>query len=165
MTTVVCDTLVTRMQTAPYDILSLQETHRAEQSGWKAGQWYFYQLAGPQNSLCRGRCGHPYDCCGTLHRQMPTGLPVIPGRLLHVRLSGGTYGIDLLSCYQHVISSMEQQSVNASKREQFWTKLGRCTATLPQRNLLIVAGDFSCAARPNFWNRRRVGAGSKSLLL
>ena len=53
----------------------------------------------------------------------------------------------MISCYQHVINSRVTQAVNSSRREHFWSSLGRYLATLPFRNMLVVAGDFNCAAR------------------
>ncbi|CAE7198951.1 unnamed protein product [Symbiodinium sp. CCMP2592] len=147
LTTVVYDSLANWMQTAPYDVLLLQETHRGfgdEQAEWKVGQWTLITSPDPKSRFA----GVAIAIRTTVAAHFTARcLPVIPGRLLHVRLSGDTYSIDLLSCYQHVISSREQRHINASKREQFWTKLGRYTSTLPQRNLLVVAGDFNCEAR------------------
>ncbi|CAE7731380.1 unnamed protein product [Symbiodinium sp. CCMP2592] len=152
LTTVVYDTLANWMQTAPYDVLLLQETHRgfgAEQAEWKMGQWTMISSPDPKTRFA----GVAIAIRTTIVAHFTARcLPVIPGRLLHVRLSGDTYSIDLLSCYQHVISSREQRHINASKREQFWTKLGSYTASLPQRNLLIVAqlgDDFVGYAQAN----------------
>ena len=92
MTTVVYDTLINWMQAAPYDILFLQETHRGfgdEQAEWKAGQWTFISSPDPKTRFA----GVAIAIRTTVAAHFAARcLPVIPGRLLHVRLSGGAYG-------------------------------------------------------------------------
>ncbi|CAE7829762.1 unnamed protein product, partial [Symbiodinium necroappetens] len=125
MTTVVYDHMVKWMQTAPYDIIFLQETHRgfgSEPAEWKAGQWTFVSSPDPSSRFA----GVAIAIRTTVAEHYTArSAAVIPGRLLHVRLSGDAYGIDLLSCYQHVITNREARTQNASKREHFWTQLGR----------------------------------------
>ncbi|CAE7700026.1 unnamed protein product [Symbiodinium sp. CCMP2592] len=147
MTSATYDHMAVWMQTAPYDVLFLQETHRGfgpEASEWKVGGWTI--VSSPDN---KSRfAGVAIAIRSSLAGQYVTrSREILPGRILHVRLSGINYSIDLLSCYQYVISSRETTAVNASRREHFWTLLGRCLATLPQRNVLVLAGDFNCAVR------------------
>ena len=147
MTSAIYDSLQLWLATAPFDVLLMQETHRglgASYNEWKAGDWYF--VSSPDNKTryagvaiaVRHRLASSYDI---------RSLEVVPGRLLHVRLSGKLYSIDLISCYQHVINSKDSPQLNASRREQIWTKLGGYVAGLPLRNILLLSGDFSCAAR------------------
>eukprot|EP00439_Symbiodinium_sp_Y106_P016762 s4559_g2.t1 len=147
MTTAVYDSFTLWLQTAPYDIVLMQETHRgfgADFSEWQAGAWIF--ISSPDDkSRFAGVAVAIRTSLATKHTVR--SLPVIPGRILHVRLSGCSYSIDVISCYQHVINSRVTQAVNSSRREHFWTSLGRYLAALPFRNMLVVAGDFNCAAR------------------
>ena len=147
MTTAVYDSFTLWLQTAPYDIVLMQETHRgfgADFAEWQAGAWIF--ISSPDDkSRFAGVAVAIRTSLATKHTVR--SLPVIPGRILHVRLSGCRYSIDVISCYQHVINSRVTQAVNSSRREHFWTSLGRYLAALPFRNMLVVAGDFNCAAR------------------
>ena len=147
MTAAVYDSFTLWLQTAPYDIVFLQEIHRgfgAESSEWQAGSWIY--ISSPDN---KSRFAGVAVAVRTslAHKYTVRSLPVIPGRILHVRLSGHNYSIDVFSCYQHVINSRETQAANASKRDLFWSTLGKYLASLPFRNVLILAGDFNCAAR------------------
>ena len=125
----------------------MQETHRgfgADFAEWQAGAWIC--ISSPDDkSRFAGVAVAIRTSLATKHTVR--SLPVIPGRILHVRLSGCRYSIDVISCYQHVINSRVTQAVNSSRREHFWTSLGRYLAALPFRNMLVVAGDFNCAAR------------------
>eukprot|EP00439_Symbiodinium_sp_Y106_P034344 s4702_g4.t1 len=147
MTAAVYDSFILWLQTAPYDIVFLQEIHRgfgAESSEWQAGSWIY--ISSPDN---KSRFAGVAVAVRTslAHKYTVRSLPVIPGRILHVRLSGHNYSIDVISCYQHVINSRETQAANASKRDLFWSTLSKYLASLPFRNVLILAGDFNCAAR------------------
>ena len=141
------DSLQLWLTTAPYDILLMQETHRGfggDFNEWQAGEWYIVSSPDDKSRFAgvaiaiRKRFARHYGV---------RSLEVVPGRMLHVRLTGNLYSIDLLSCYQHVISSRDSAALNASRREQYWNKLGSYVAGLPRRNILLLGGDFNCAAR------------------
>ena len=95
------------------------------------------ELAGPKNKIRRSRGTRQNHGCGALHREVSAGYS---RQASSCTTQGECFWIDLLSCYQHAIISSQE------KRELFWTTLGRYTASLPQRNILIVAGDFNCSA-------------------
>ena len=142
------DSLALWLQHAEYDVLLMQETHRGfgpTASEWEAAGWLFVSSPDPGTRFA--------GVAVALRKSLVKGgvvrsAEIVPGRLLHVRISGVHYGIDILSCYQHVISSRESQNKTAAKREQIWTALGRCLSTLPRRNILILGGDLNCSARP-----------------
>ncbi|CAE6935538.1 unnamed protein product [Symbiodinium sp. CCMP2592] len=147
MTSAVYDSLVLWMQTASFDVLFMQETHRgfgSEPAEWKAGAWTFVSSPDPHTRFAGVAVAIRTSVASSYITRFN---PIVPGRILHVRLSGDKYSIDLISCYQHVISSRDSPSINASRREQFWMALGNYVSTLPQRNILLLAGDFNCAAR------------------
>ena len=139
--------MVIRLDTAPFDVLLIQETHRGfggEYNEWQAGEWYLIsspdvksRFAGVAIAI-RRRFARHYGV---------RSLEVVPGRLLHVRLTGKLYSIDLLSCYQHVISSRDSASVNASRREQYWNKLGSYVAGLPRRNILLLGAGLQLCSQ------------------
>ena len=137
------DSLQLWLDTAPYDVLLMQETYRGfggEYNEWQAGERYIISSPDvkPRFAGVAKRFARHYGV---------RSLEVVPGRLLHVRLTGKLYSIDLLSCCQHVISSRDSASANASRREQYWNKLGSYVAGLPRRNILLLGGDFNRAAR------------------
>ena len=146
MTSAIYDTLALWMSTAPYDVLLMQELHRGfgdTASEWEAAGWYIVSSPDPGSRFA----GVAIAIRKSLVKDgIIRFAEVVPGRLLHVRVSGKHYGIDLLSCYQHVISSRESRSSTSSKRDTIWTALGRCLSSMPRRNILLLGGDFNCSA-------------------
>ena len=70
---------------------------------------------------------------------------VIPGRLLHVRVTPPRAGcsIDVCCVYQHVWSPQGQTAVLLQKRDSVWQALSLLITQIPVRNTLICAGDFN----------------------
>ena len=66
---------------------------------------------------------------------------VHPGRLLHARIPRGQSSVDLVNWYQYSVSDAEGVF---DRRLTLLTKLQKCIAGLPQRNSLLLAGDFNC---------------------
>ena len=146
MTSAIYDSLALWMSTAPYDVLLMQELHRGfgdSASEWEAAGWNVVSSPDPGSRFA----GVAIAVRKALVKDSIIRFAeVVPGRLLHVRVSGKHFGIDLLSCYQHVISSRESQSSTSSKRDFIWTALGRCLSSMPRRNILLLGGDFNCSA-------------------
>ena len=71
----------------------------------------------------------------------------LKGRLMHVRIHQGENSIDIINLYQHVWRSQLDRDGNTSCREAVWKKLRQVTTKIPQRNALVVGGDFNCAIR------------------
>ena len=70
---------------------------------------------------------------------------LLTGRLLHVKLSfpGGT--VDVLTCYQHRLTS---SMTCTQHREQVCEHLERALMRVPQRNLLLLTGDMNASVIP-----------------
>lgn len=68
--------------------------------------------------------------------------PIVPGRLVHLRLHGRRQTLDILAGYQHTWQHGEQQ---LHRRRTWWTRLRSTLTTIPRRNQLLLAGDFNCA--------------------
>ena len=85
---------------------------------------------------------------------------VTPGRLLHVRLYLESTGLDLVNFYQHPWTGSDQQ--RQDKRSGLLGALDGLLAGLPQRNVVILAGDFNsslprtphCVGLHDFQGRR-----------
>ena len=69
-----------------------------------------------------------------------------PGRLLHIRIPRGQAPGDSANWYQYSVSDAEGVF---DRRLSRLTKLQRCVAGLPQRNSLLLAGDFNCPISTN----------------
>ena len=72
---------------------------------------------------------------------------VLPGRLLHVRVPGASFSLDVLSVYQFVWRSKQTLTQNQDQRRSALDSLSKTVSSLPQRNTLIVAGDFNTSLR------------------
>ena len=70
---------------------------------------------------------------------------VLPGRLLHVRIPGTETSLDVFSYYQCVWRSQETVNSNKEMRHATLNKLSQSLSALPQRNTLLIAGDFKHA--------------------
>ena len=80
---------------------------------------------------------------------------LIQGRIQHVRIHQGVNSTDIINVYQHVWRSQEDRESNLKCRASVWTQLRQVTAHIPQRNTLLIGGDFNCTVRRL---HRRVGS-------
>ena len=99
------DSLQLWLTTAPYDILLMQETHRgfgSEYNEWQAGEWYMVSSPDDKSRFAgvaiaiRPRFARHYGV---------RSLEVVPGRLLHVRLTGSLYSDSTVSTCFHAINT------------------------------------------------------------
>ena len=126
------------LQTHPVDFIVLSETRWSFENTWHDDSWAFIHSAAPEPKsggllvMISKRIAQPhmigYD-------------PVIPGRLLHIRIHFEARAVDILAAYQHVCHRTAQSKQN---RHSFWTQLDTTLHKLPGRNLLLCAGDFNC---------------------
>ena len=124
------------------DVIVLQETHHGlgkADSIWTRGSWHFV-ASGDPDARFAGACicisARLVSAASLEHRV------IIPGRLVHVRIQGGSLPIDVVGVYQWVRHSRTLDG-NAANRSRLWTSLGRLLASLPKRNVLAVAGDLN----------------------
>ena len=64
------------------------------------------------------------------------------GRLVHVRIALSPRPLDILACYQH---TFQPTRICHQNRERWWTKFDQVLNGLPNRNCLVVLGDFNCS--------------------
>ena len=71
---------------------------------------------------------------------------VVQGRVLHVRIQQSQHALDLVAVYQHVRPNIgsHEDSKSMAPRAALWTALHRLLASFPQRNPLLMMGDFNC---------------------
>ena len=74
---------------------------------------------------------------------------ILPGRLLHVRIPGEKFSLDVISFYQFVWRSKQTLTQNQEQRKDALAKLSQTIAMLPQRNSLLIAGDFNTSLKPD----------------
>ena len=124
------------------DVIVLQETHHGlgkADSTWTRGSWHFVASGDPEArfaGVCICISARLVTAAGLEHRV------IIPGRLVHVRIQGGSLPVDVVGVYQWVRHSRTLDG-NAANRSRLWTSLGRLLASLPKRNVLAVAGDLN----------------------
>ena len=87
--------------------------------------------------------------------EMLSARTLIQGRIQHVRIHQGVNSTDIINVYQHVWRSQEDRESNLKCRASVWTQLRQVTAHIPQRNTLLIGGDFNCTVRRL---RRHVGS-------
>ena len=79
---------------------------------------------------------------------------VQPGRVLHVRVPGETVSLDVISVYQFVWRSTISTEANKAQRQKLIDQLAKHLSHLPNRNTLLMAGDFNS---PLVSDKRHVG--------
>ena len=72
-----------------------------------------------------------------------------PGRLLHVRLHLSNWNLDILGTYQYAWAPELGKKTNLARRSEIWHALEQTLARLPNRNQLIVCGDFNTDLKPH----------------
>ena len=77
--------------------------------------------------------------------------PIVPGRLLHVRVTPPRLGcsLDICGVYQHVWNTKGGRDSLLRRRDEVWQKLTTLVAQIPQRNTLLCAGDFNATLSPS----------------
>ena len=149
LTTAVWEELLSLLETDAYSdvkIVVVQETH------WR-GSWQFSNScwhvvsSGTHNEQGAGVLIMVH---GSLCKAKDIRLnEILPGRLLHVRIPGESFSLDVISFYQFVWRSKQTLTQNQEQRKDALSKLSQTIATLPQRNSLLIAGDFNTSLKPD----------------
>ena len=147
LTTAVWEELLSILRTLPYrdvKLVAIQETH------WR-GSWQFSRDGWnvvSSGSLGEKGAGVLIMVHSTLCKQQEIRFnEIMPGRVLHVRIPGKSLSLDAISCYQYVWRSKENLQSNKDNRSSLLRKLGSSIRGMPQRNMLLVMGDFNMSLR------------------
>ena len=120
-------------------IAVVTETRWSFDSTWSDGSWHHVHSTDPNHrgsgvlilvakALCDANCLR--------------WNAIIPGRLLHVRLHLTPRNIDILGSYQHVFSRDKEC---LQRRAKFWASLEQQIQMIPNRNTVILLGNFNCS--------------------
>ena len=116
------------------DFITLQETHWQFTSEWT--QTHYHCIHSGFSSRQAGiLCMVSKRLCQA-HQLSWTEID--PGRLVHIRIHGDNRNLDFLSIYQHVFSLDRM-----SHRQSLLDRLNDVMCKIPQRNLLVLLGDFN----------------------
>ena len=129
------------------DIVLLQEIHHGlgrGESQWTRDGWHFLASASPDNRFA-GVC---ICISAKLVKQEALDYQTwVAGRILHVRVYGNAFPIDVVSVYQWVEKPSSTDS-NVQKRLSLWEKLNQLLASLPRRNILVLGCDLNTVLKP-----------------
>ena len=129
------------------DIVLLQEVHYGLGRGethWTRDGWHFVASASPDTRYA-GVC-----ICVSAKLVQQEALDYqtwVAGRILHVRVYGKAFPIDVVSVYQWVEKTGTTDST-IQKRLQLWEKLNRLLESLPRRNVLVMGCDLNTVLKP-----------------
>ena len=124
------------------DIMIIAETRWQFTNDWKLGHW---AIINGGDAATKG-CGVMVLINTKRFASSDIGwTSILDGRILHVRIHQHTRPIDILACYQFVDDGPKK---HWNHRQQFWQQLDNVLHKLPNRNMLILAGDFNCGVVP-----------------
>ena len=126
------------LRNSSYDMVVLTETRWSFDNQWADDHWSYIHSSSKE----RQTGGILIMISKRLARSEMLGFdPIIPGRLVHVRIHFERRAIDLLTTYQHVARAT---SASRDQRQTLWTTMDQTLSSLPNRNLLLCVGDYNC---------------------
>ncbi|CAE7213616.1 TRPT1, partial [Symbiodinium natans] len=130
-----------------FDIVFVQETHWKQEGcrTFSSGPWFVVSSGATGKDKCSGVATliHQNVC-----KQDNVSYRVLrQGRVLSVRLHHQQNGSDLLNVYQHVWRTNIDKAENLKARASIWDAMRSSIMKSPQRNDLIIAGDFNCSIK------------------
>ena len=121
------------------DAVLLTETRWSFSSEWEDKNWIHVHMGTPEDRAD-----------GLLFLVNKKGCPsarigfseVLPGRIGHLRIHYDRRSLDLIGCYQFADT---RKTARKQQRKAFWSTLDSLLSKLPQRNSMLVSGDFNCS--------------------
>ena len=122
------------------DIITLQESHWPFTSEWVQQSFFCVHT---------GFDGHQAGLLTMISKNLCnihdlTWQVIQPGRILHIRVHGIHRHLDVVNVYQHI-----HHANRMTDRQSVWEALHDLVSTLPNRNTVIIAGDFNTSLRQN----------------
>ena len=131
--------VLTYMHDFNVDIGMIQETKWKFTSTWSSQQYHMIHSGGTQEHAKHG------GVLILISKRVAQASSIqynsmADGRLLHVRFAYKATHVDLINTYQFAINN---SSGLFERRHSIWVKLAQCISRVPQRNVLIAAGDYN----------------------
>jgi len=122
------------------DVLLLSETRWNFDNEWVDATWYHLHTG----TAADRADGLLFLIRRTLCSPAQIGFAApMPGRLGHLRLQFSKRSMDILGCYQYADTPYHHKHHH---RLAFWQTLEHQMALLPNRNSVVILGDFNCSA-------------------
>ena len=121
------------------DVLILVETRWGFSSEWSDANWHALHSGTSEDMadgiliLVRGK---------TIQASQIGSAAILPGRLLHLRLHYRQRACDIICCYNFMD---DRTTKRMQLRQNFWSTLDQYVGYIPNRNSLLIAGDFNCS--------------------
>jgi len=116
------------------DFITMQETHWPFTSEWTQSQYHCIH-SGFSSRQAGILCMVSQRLC---QAHQISWTEIEPGRLIQIRIHGASRNMDFLAIYQHVHSGDR-----LIKRQLLLDRLNDVLSKIPQRNLLVLLGDFN----------------------
>ena len=129
-----------------YDIVFVQETHWKQEGcrAFSSSPWFVVS----SGATSKDKCGNSHSDSSNVCKSDYVSYRVLrQGRVLSVRLNHPQNGSDLLNVYQHVWRTQIDKAENLKARSSVWEAVKSSIMKSPQRNDLIIAGDFNCSIK------------------
>ena len=121
------------LQLQDINVIMLQESHWRHTSEWIQANYFCMHSGGTSHAGILTMISKQF--CQPDNISWNDWLP---GRILQTRLHFTNRSLDLFNCYQFV-----NEYNRLPDRADFWQHLQTAISTIPNRNLLLVAGDFN----------------------
>ena len=129
------------------DVALIQETHWRNEGSrdFESGPWNVLKTGCSAKDSKAGLAILVHKRMG--RAEMLSARTLLQGRIQHVRIHQGINSTDIINVYQHVWRSQDDRESNLRCRASVWTQLRQVTAHIPQKNTLLIGGDFNCTVR------------------
>ena len=139
------DMLISLLNHLQISVAHIQETHWSFTSTWSTNQFHCIHSGADKP----GTAG----CLTLIHKDLCRSTqikfqPVIPGRLLLVRVPLRQTYLNLINVYQHYVQNPDVDEQKVFQREHLLHQLDGVTNSIPCRHLLLISGDFNARLRP-----------------
>ena len=131
------------------DIIGVQEIHFGlgkESKEWSTGKWHIV------TSVSKRFAGVAFFIRSSKWSlEQIRFREVMQGRILHMRLQQDKHSLDLVNVYQFARpnTGSHETAKMMAPRAELWKSLQGLLGTLPNRNPLILMGDFNCNVKPS----------------
>ena len=144
------DSLLVYFRDAKVDVACIQETRWGYTREWEAHGYFCFHSGLKNNSTKSGEAGGVLICVrkGLASCSSLRWCSHVDGRLLQVRFPHGDKHVDIINVYQRYCPHGHANLDKIDAYHAFWQSLDKCLGSIPQRNMLTLAGDFNATISP-----------------